>query len=247
MYKKRKKKKFRNVHEAQERVERELAEMEGQAPIELPDAETQKEIAQKIKQSQAKYEQLEQKEQATKAARHKRKQESKTAAAEHEKAEKQPHQEAPSKTTKDQEEEPATNKTYGEHEPPPIYVPMHRRSKEERNRSRSSHDKLLPAGAKPLDYITQFPTVIKRFFVELREPVPTLDKLLFFLVYIVSYFVTVLAIVLHYKYVKPNEILTVDVGRQTIQITVKKEDIPELKRTLGPNWLEKLGRRHINP
>lgn len=320
MLKKGKKNKYRSVQDVQSKVAKELAELKGESPIDLPDEQTRKRIAQEIQrqneleaQKRAKQAEAIRQEQEKKSRQEKQKLESlnknqqtenqetvkpkrepasdsseyskeysKTVQGQktpqppltpYEKKQQQkpqkkkpfwqnifPDQAKKNKSTSKQHKPEApdlnetnsgtqkpkpVNKIYGDAEPAPLYVPTYRRPKQDRHSHKSDKYRILPLGSKPIDYLIHLPTVLKRLFVDLRDPIPLLDKLLFFAVFVAAYFITVISLVLHYKFIEPDARYIIDVSGQQVEIIIKKEDIPDLKKTLGPNWLQKLGRRHL--
>ncbi len=226
--------------------------MKGENPVDLPDEQTKKRIAEEIQRSNKM--EADKKARLAQSVTEKNKKDAQTSSGKNNSDSAQSSQKFSSsykesfyKETENQEtkEKKPVNKIFGGVEPKPLYVPTYRRNKEERKTKASSRYRVLPVGSRSVDYIIQLPLVLKRLFVDLRDPIPLLDKLLFFAVFIVAYFVTVLTLVLHYKFIEPDTKYIIDVANQQVEIIIKKEDIPDLRKTLGPNWLQKLGRQHL--
>lgn len=133
------------------------------------------------------------------------------------------------------------NKIYGDFVPPDTFqAPKKQKIEPKLRTSPMLRYRILEPGSPKIDYILRFPYVLRRLFVDLRDPIPFWDKLLFIGVFIVVYALTVTSIVLHYKYIKEEKKFILEGNGKKIEIIVKEEDIPELRKTLGPDWLKKL-------
>lgn len=226
--KKKPKKNYRTVHDVYDRVKRKLALIKGEEDPLLPSFELREKIAKELREFREKEEQ-----------RKKALTQIKT------KPEIPKGQETAASGSEENTKKTGKGGIYGDYTPPPLYVRASQRKKEQLKLGRISRYKVLPPGSKPLDFLTHLPTVLRRFFYDLRDPIPVLDKLLFLVVYLIAYFITVIVMVGHYKFIKPDINYVVQIDNQYVELIVKQEDIPALKITLGDNWLQKLGRHKL--
>ncbi len=232
MFGKKKSTRFKNIHDVQNEVRKKLSLQRGEIFQEdIPAEEIRQKIREDLLKEQAKHQKLEQKQEPTK-------EESRLPSVEE------------IKRIQGTQPEPArkkVSKTYGDYVPPDTFKHPSVQKKEKQNkvRGRITSYHILDPGAGPWDYIFKLPLVLRRLFVDYRDPIPFLDKLLFIVVFFAAYFLAVGMIMLHYKYIKPDATFTLDSQGRRIEIVVKQEDIPDLRRTLGPDWLRKLGESQL--